>query len=307
MHTIRACIPTAACIVTRVRARACENVLPLAFARSDTVLRKDILRALASAAGVVYSPEATLVVTPASVRIEAVLPVADAVASASATALLTSTLNSAAAATALFANAGLPGVVAETAVTVTRQTPVVAPSPPTSPPPSLPAPDSSEEEEETGLPIAIVGGGAGGAALLALLICIFVFRTYRRQQLRAKTGPTSSAFTDVEATLREELTLATPAKLPIPVGSSIADTDRVPRADLSKSTPRPSQRVDAGDLAEKASALKNTPLGGVGLLPVPKLTDHEAVVRRCSFYVVQHAILDRTGTCTYIDISPFCT
>lgn len=307
MHTIRACIPTAACIVTRVRARACENVLPLAFARSDTVLRKDILRALASAAGVVYSPEATLVVTPASVRIEAVLPVADAVASASATALLTSTLNSAAAATALFANAGLPGVVAETAVTVTRQTPVVAPSPPTSPPPSLPAPDSSEEEEETGLPIAIVGGGAGGAALLALLICIFVFRTYRRQQLRAKTGPTSSAFTDVEATLREELTLATPAKLPIPVGSSIADTDRVPRADLSKSTPRPSQRVDAGDLAEKASALKNTTLGGVGLLPVPKLTDHEAVVRRCSFYVVQHAILDRTGTCTYIDISPFCT
>ena len=148
-----------------------------------TERRAALLDALARAAGLSTTPPgANLTITPASVRIEATLPVANSSAASTAATNLESALSSPAAATSMLAGEGLDWMTVETPAVVE------SPSSALSPPPSMGTLNNTGSNnlinsirELTDDNLVVFFGAVGGGGLLLLVCCIVVCVTCVRR------------------------------------------------------------------------------------------------------------------------------
>lgn len=142
--------------------------------------RDAILQALATAAGLpAHQAGATITLQAASVRLEVTLPVANATLAAAASQSLRTTLNTAAAATALFHAAGLDDVSVETVPNVSS----ITVAPPLPVPPEVLSDttqglrsENSSSDTSSGVTIALVALGLLCVALCMLTCYYFVYR-----------------------------------------------------------------------------------------------------------------------------------
>ena len=193
------CVP-----LPRIPPPTSTAILRVVFTASGTVedftteLEAAILAALATAAGLETPPAGSrLVITTASVRIEALMPMASLDASEAAAAGLTAAMSSPANATALFERSGIEAFTVETPVVVVAAVETVSAPPASGPLSSETASQMSSAESPLAtnllaspmLPVLCAAAAVIGVAVLVLAIVLARrYRLHKRREERTNPG-----------------------------------------------------------------------------------------------------------------------